>query len=404
MRYIILFISLTLSAIGTDKPNVILILADDLGYSGLNCYGGQFLETPNIDHLCKKGMKFTNGLAAYPTCKPSRAALLTGQYGSRTSVYRVVDRHTGLEDKIKFLVPPNKVVAHDKTIIPELFKKAGYTTAMFGKWHVSNNTDGHPSNHGFDEAIASAGAHYKFKSYPETNCPDDVSSTEFFTEKANDFMSRSLKNNKSFFLYMPYFMVHRPMHSKPEYIKHFQKKFGNTYEDEELPILAAMTKLLDDCVGSLMSKVKELGIEKDTLIIFTSDNGAFKEIYTGGLRGQKGDTYEGGIRVPYIFSWPGKIDAGSVTDERIIGVDIFPTLAEIIGQKTDQIMDGKSIKSLLTGEKQTLGKRTIACYFPKYSRLRKKLKSGLKAGRILFTKGTTNLSNILSMINMKCLI
>ena len=127
---------------------------------------------------------------------------------------------------------------------------------------------------------------------------------------------------------MPYYLVHRPMESKKEYIEHFQKKFGNTYEDEGLPILAAMTKLLDDCVGSLMSKIKELGIDKNTLIIFTSDNGAFKGIYTGGLRGSKGDTHEGGMRIP-IFSNRGKIKAGSKCNDRIIGVDIFPTLAEI---------------------------------------------------------------------------
>lgn len=378
--------SLILGAHSTEKPNVILILADDLGYSGLNCYGGKFLETPHIDQLCKKGMKFSNGLAAYPTCKPSRAALLTGQYGSRTSVYRVVDRHTGQENQIKYLVPANKVVAHEKTMISEVFKKAGYTTAMFGKWHVSNNTDGHPREHGFDEAIASSGNHYEFKSYPQIKCAKELSSAEYFTEKANSFMAQASAAEKPFFLYMPYYLVHRPMESKKEYIEHFKKKFGPNCEDEELPILAAMTKLLDDCVGSLTAKVQELGIEENTLIIFTSDNGAFKDLYTGGLRGSKGDTYEGGMRVPYIFSWPGKIKAGSQCDDRIIGVDLFPTLVEIISGNVTQPMDGQSLLPLLKGQ-SNLEKRPLICYFPKYARLSKKTNKWAQSWRNVIYEG-----------------
>ena len=181
-------------------------------------------------------MKFTNGLAAYPTGKPSRAALLSGQYGPRTGVYRVSDKHKGFEEKVKYVVPENGVVKLEKTIIPELFKKAGYKTAMFGKWHVSDNNEGHPLKHGFDEAIVSAKSHYKFETVPKVDTPEGSNSAEFFTDKANDFIENSVKEQKPFFLYMPYYLVHRPLETKKEYIEHFASAKDISF-DEAVDIL-----------------------------------------------------------------------------------------------------------------------------------------------------------------------
>ena len=368
-------------AVFADKPNVILIVADDMGSKGLACFGGKYLETPNLDKLCQQGMKFTDGLSCYPTCKPSRAAILSGQYGSRTGVHRVSDKHKGLEQFVKYKVPENGVLKTETIIIPELFKRAGYTTAMFGKWHVSNNGDGHPKNHGFDEAIVSAGAHYKFQSVPQIDVPESISSAEVFTDKAEEFMEKAVKENKPFFLYMPYFLVHRPMTTKKEYIEYFKKKMGDEVEDDEIPILAGMTKLLDECCGRLFSKINSLGIEDNTLIIFTSDNGAFKSIYNGELNGQKGDTYEGGLQVPYIFKWKGKIKSGTQANDRITGVDLFPTFLDLLKLETEQLIDGISLLPLLSGEQNTLLARPVICHFPKYARYSQKSQKWIKSWR-----------------------
>jgi len=361
-----------------DQPNVIFILADDLGYAGLHCFGNEWLETPNIDKLCAEGMKFTNGLAAYPTCQPSRMALISGQYGPRTGGYRVSEKHKGFENLIKYIVPEKKSLALDKITIAECFKKAGYSTAMYGKWHVGNHSDGHPTKHGFDEAIAATG-HYKAKSSePPIKLPKGVSAEELFTDKAVAFMSKAHKEEKPFFLYMPYYLVHKPLESKPEYIKHFKEKMKDIKlrdkHVDETPIVAAMTKLLDDCVGELMAKVQKLGLKKDTIILFTSDNGSYNVDFTGEHRGKKGDTYEGGLKVPYIFTWPGKIKAGSVCDERIIGVDVYPTLLDLAGipRPEKYPLDGENLAPLLLGQKTKLPERRVFCFYPKYAQFKEK--------------------------------
>jgi len=361
------------------RPNVLLILADDLGIGGLHCYGTEYLETPNIDSLAAEGMMFTNGLAAFPTCKPSRAALLTGQYSPRTGVYRVVDRHTGQEDKIKFLVPPNEDVSLEKRLINQSFKEAGYSTAAFGKWHISNPRKEHPTQYGFDRAIESSGGHYNAKSVPEVDLPDGIAIEEFLTDRAIEFMSDSVWADKPFFLYMPYFLIHRPLEAKTEYIKHFEKKLSEYKligkNVDEMPTIAAMTRMLDDEVGRLLDTLEELQIENDTIILFASDNGSFNENLVGTFRGQKGQTYEGGLRVPYLFKWRNRIRAGSRSDERIIGVDIYPTLLRLANLElpVNYPLDGYDLSSLLLGDTDTISTRSVFCYFPKYTRYNQKM-------------------------------
>jgi arylsulfatase A-like enzyme len=361
-----------------DRPNVLFILADDLGYGGLHCYGTDYLETPNIDRLASEGMKFTNGLAAYPTCKPSRAALLTGQYAPRTGVYRVVDRHTGQEDKIKFLVPPNEDVSTGKILINEPFQKAGYATAAYGKWHISNPAKEHPTQYGFDEAIESHGGHFNAKTVPEIELPEGTLVEEVLTSRAIEFIEKSAKKEQPFFLYMPYFLVHGPQEAHESDIQYFKEKLANVEltgnNTDRLPIVAAMTRELDKQVGRLLDAIKSLGLEDDTIVIFASDNGAYDENLVGDFRGQKGQVYEGGMRVPYIFKWQNRIKANSANDNRIIGVDLYPTLlslAEINAPKNYPI-DGYDLSSLLLGRTQEIPTRSIFCYFPKYARYNEK--------------------------------
>jgi len=370
--------STTLHA-AADRPNVLFILADDMGAGGLHCYGTDWLETPNIDRLYSQGMHFSDGLAAYPTCQPSRMALLSGQYGPRTGGYRVSQKHKGHEDKIKYIVPEKSDLALEKITLAECFQGAGYATAMYGKWHVGNYTTTHPTKQGFDEAVAYTG-HYKIHAVPDVELPQGVCAAEYFTETAKDFIKKSHTADKPFFLYMPYYLVHKPLEAKPEYIKHFKNKLKdmkfNDKHAADIPTIAAMTKMLDDCVGELLAELDELGIAENTIVIFTSDNGSYNIDLTGPFRGQKGDTYEGGLRVPYIFKWPGRIAAGSSSDERIIGVDIYPTLLSLAGIAAPKSypLDGADLAPVLSGKSESLPKRKVFCFYPKYAQF--KAKSG----------------------------
>jgi arylsulfatase A-like enzyme len=364
-----------------DQPNVVFILADDLGYGGLHCYGTDWLETPNIDRLAKEGMKFTNGYSSHPTCQPSRIAILSGQNAPRTGGYRVVDHHRGKEHLIKYIVPKLTGLAREKITFAECFKEAGYTTAMYGKWHAGNyRKDLHPRFHGFDEAYE-CNSHYDAKrSDPPIELPEGMDSSEYYTGKAVAFMTKAHRNKTPFFLYMPYYLVHAPFETRQDYIDHFQKKLkGMTFIDrkpERVPVVAAMTKHLDDCVGRLLAALTELGVEKDTIVVFTSDNGSYSPDLVGGFRGQKGDVYEGGLKVPYIFKWPTRIKPGSESAERITHVDLYPTFLDLAGvdRAAAHPLDGEILTSLLTGKGDALPKRSIVCYYPKYAQYSEKSK------------------------------
>ena len=362
------------------KPNVIFILADDLGINGLHCYGNDWLETPNIDKLYSEGMHFTDGIAAYPTCQPSRMALLSGQYGPRTGGYRVSEKHKGFEKFIKYIVPEKSYLALDKITIAECFKSAGYTTAMWGKWHVGNETTTHPSKQGFDEGVSSTGHYTLQHPAPPVKLPKGMCAEEYFTDLAVDFMKKAHDSNKSFFVYMPYYFVHKPLEAKKEYIEYFKKKLkdiGFKSKDkhpDETPVIAAMTKQLDACIGKLVDSVKDMGIQDNTIILFTSDNGSYNYDFTGKTRGRKGDTYEGGMKVPYIFVWPGKIKAGSVCDDRIIGVDVYPTLLGLAGipRPADYPLDGEDLTPVLLSKETKLPERRVYCFYPKYAQYKPK--------------------------------
>jgi arylsulfatase A-like enzyme len=377
IRRIIGILAFSLMAVASawaGQPNVIFILADDLGIGGLHCYGTEYLETPHLDRLRSEGMKFSNGLAAYPTCKPSRAALLTGQYGPRTGVYRVKDNY-GQEEKARWVIPDNGVVEPTKFTLGQAFKKAGYATAMYGKWHVSNHNQTHPNPHyGYDEAFVSSGAHYNAVSIPPVDLPKDTMIEKIFTDQAMGFMEKSVAAEKPFFIYMPYFLVHGPAEARADYIQHFEEKLKDVdleeIGDKSHATVAAMTKMLDEYCGQLIDKVNELGIDEDTIILFTSDNGSYDANLTGGYRGTKGDTYDGGLRVPYLFKWKGNIQPNSVSEERIIGVDVYPTLLGLAGidKPMDHVLDGVDLTPLLTGKVEQLASRNVYCFYPKYVR------------------------------------
>lgn len=359
------------------KPNVVFILADDLGYTDVACYGSKYYETPNIDRMASQGVRFTDGYTCGPNCQPTRAALMSGQYGPRTGVYTVgnIDRFNW---RSRSLRPVNNVteLPLSRTTVAQAMKSAGYVTGMFGKWHLGNNGPHHPGKRGFDEAIVADGRHFDFPTNPETDYPPGIYLADFLTDKAVDFIRRH--KEKPFFLYLPHFAVHTPHQAKADGIARFKDKppVGGHHD----PTYAAMIASVDESVGRILALLDELRLSENTLVVFSSDNGGVGGYRREGLthagdatdnaplRGGKGMLYEGGVRVPYIFRWPGRIKPGSSCDQPINSVDLYPTLLELASARppADQPLDGTSYLGLLTGTKAPVPDRAVYWHFPGY--------------------------------------
>ncbi len=366
------------SAETKSKPNIVFILADDLGYTDAGCYGSKYYETPNIDRLAKQGIRFTDGHVSAANCQPSRAALMSGQYSPRTGVYTVggIDRFNWQSRPLR---PVDNVtqLPLDKITIADRLKKAGYVTGMFGKWHLGNDEKHHPSKRGFDEAIESSGVHFDFKTDPPTEYPKGEYLADFLTDKAVDFIDRH--KSEPFFLYLPHFAVHTPLQAKKELIEKFKDK--PPVGGHNNPTYAAMIKSVDESVGRVLAALDKAGVAENTLVIFSSDNGGVGGYHREGisshqdvtdnapLRGGKGMFYEGGHREPYIFRWPAKIPAGTTSDQTIVGVDFYPTMLEVAGEKVskDYTLDGISyLKVLTSGGKATVKRDAVYWHFPGY--------------------------------------
>ena len=381
MRYLLL----TLAALGfasrltaAEKPNVVFVLADDLGWTDLGCQGSKFYETPNIDRLAKDGVRFTSGYTCGPNCQPTRAALMSGQYGPRTGVYTVggTDR---FDTSRRPLVPVENVtqLPLDKVTLAQAMKKAGYATALFGKWHLGQQGKHHPSARGFDEAVTSMGKHFDFDTQPKVDYPKGVYLADWLTDKSLAFIEKN--KGRPFFLCLHHFAVHAPHQAKPDLIAQFKGKPGvGGHRD---PTYAAMIASVDESVGRVVAKLAELGLADNTLVIFTSDNGGVGGYVEAGvkategitnnapLRGGKGMLYEGGVRVPWIAKWPGRVKPGTTCDAPVISVDLYPTLLDVAGAKPDPgyTLDGTSITPLLVGGgEQAQARNPLYWHFPGY--------------------------------------
>ena len=361
-----------------DKPNIVYIMADDLGYTDPACFGSKYYETPNIDNLASQGMRFLNGYSCGPNCQPTRAALMSGQYGPRTGIYTVgnIDRFDWQSRPLK---PVENVVELPlkKITLADSLKSNGYKTALFGKWHLGQQGEHHPSKRGFDEAIVSMGKHYDFVTMPKVEYPQGTYLADFLTNKAVNFINQN--KEKPFFLCVHHFGVHSPYEAKKELIERFQKKQGVGGHNN--PTYAAMLFSVDESVGRILKTLDDLNLSKNTLVIFTSDNGGVggyvrEGIRQGGdktdntpLRGGKGMLYEGGIRVPYIFRMPGTINAGTTSNTPICSVDLYPTLHEFSKSELPKNykLDGESYFSQLQGDTSKSFKRSdIFWHFPGY--------------------------------------
>lgn len=366
------------AAHAASKPNIIFILADDLGYTDLGCYGSKYYESPNIDRMALEGLRFTAGYTAGPNCQPTRAALLTGQYMPRTGVYTVgsIDRFNWQSRPLR---PVDNVarLSLEKVTLADSLKKAGYVTGMFGKWHLGNDGPHHPGKRGFDEAIESSGVHFDFKTDPKVEYPKGTYLADFLTDKAVDFIRRH--KDKPFFLYLPHFAVHGPIQAKAELIERFRDK--EPVGGHRDPTYAAMIQSVDESVGRILGLLDELKLAENTLVIFSSDNGGVGGYVRAGikkdegitdnapLRGGKGMLYEGGIRVPYIARWPGEIPKGTTSEQPITSVDLYPTLLEVAGAAPPEKhpLDGESyLKVLTSGGKSALKREAVYWHFPGY--------------------------------------
>ena len=382
--FVIILFSL-LSVIGgraqTDRPNIVLIYADDVGWTGLGCFGSRYYETPNLDKLAEGGMRFTRGYAAACVCAPARASLMSGQYSSRHGTYRVSNNQKKKDAKIwlyKAIQPENLPFSEKIVTMAEALKAGGYVTGMFGKWHIK---PGMPGVHGFDSWIVSSGRHFHFRTSPEYQVSDSVYLTDFMADHAIDFIQRN--RDTTFFLYLPDFLVHKPHEAKQWLIKKYEgKKPVSGHHD---PVYAAMTESLDHTVGRIYHTLDSLGLLGNTLIVFTSDNGAMARTQNGKLtpksytsnlplRDGKGLMYEGGIRVPYIFYWKGKIPPGTVNKNPITALDLYPTFLDVAGipKPAHQTLDGTSIKKCLFDPAVRLPERPLYWHYPNYGPARVK--------------------------------
>lgn len=361
------------AAIGAErKPNIVFILADDLGWTDLGCMGSKYYETPHIDRLASQGTKFLNHHHCQ-NCTPTRAALMSGQYPPRTGVYTVGSLERGKAEHRRMAVPQNQTdLPLDRRTIADQLKAAGYATAMFGKWHIGQQGQYHPAQRGFDEAIVSMGRHFNFVTHPPVTYPPGTYLADFLTDKAVDFITRH--KDKPFFLYLPHFAVHTPHEAKKDLFARFKDKApAGGHRD---PTYAAMIYSVDESVGRVMARLDELKLADDTIVIFSSDNGGvggYEEIGGKGitsnapLRGGKGMLYEGGVRVPFIVRWPGNTRPGTTCNEPTIHVDVYATLLELAGApKPPQTLDGESMVALFKDPAAKLKRDAIYTHFPGY--------------------------------------
>lgn len=353
-------------------PNILLIYIDDLGWKDVSYMGSKYYETPNVDKLAASGVVFMQAYSNGPSCAPSRACLMSGQYGPRHGVYMVGRADRGNKKLQKLIPTPNgRTLRPDIITMAEALKAAGYRTAHMGKWHLGNEPKLGPKAQGFDVNIAgsmsgmpkSYFSPYKMRELPDG--PEGEYLTDRLTEEAVKFMTAN--KDRPFFLYLPHYAVHVPLEAKARMIARYKSKAPDGKQNN--PIYAAMIESVDQGVGRLMAALGELKIADNTVVVFYSDNGGQLGITEQKpLRAGKGHLYEGGIRVPMAIRWPGVTQAGRKCDVPVIGTDLYPTFLAMAGAaKPDgHVLDGQSIVPLLKSDDGKLKRDAIFWHFPCY--------------------------------------
>lgn len=406
------------------KPNIVFILADDLGYSDLGCYGSTFYETPNLDRLAKQGVRFSDSYAACPVSSPTRASIMTGKYPVRTGITdwipgRQATNSGSPEDKLLAL-PFNLKLDLEEVTIAEILKKHGYTTMISGKWHLGEDSLYWPENQGFDfnaggfskgAPVLNKKANGYFSPYGNPRLKDGPEG-EYLTDRQTDEAIKFIEKNrkKPFFLYLSYYAVHNPMQAKEEHTRKFMIKadsaglsgiepftrekywirpeMSSNYKERVIqsnPVYAGMIYSMDENIGRVISKLEELNIDTETIIFFTSDNGGLSTsegspTCNAPLRAGKGWLYEGGIRVPLIVKYPGKGNPGTIISSPVSSVDFLPTILEMCRIKEiPEGIDGISFLKLF--EKDEMPDRPLFWHYPHYSNQGVEPGSAVRLGR-----------------------
>ncbi len=369
-----------------SKPNIIYILADDLGYNELGCYGQEWIKTPNIDRIANEGMKFTQHYCGQAVCAPSRCVLMTGKHTGHSYVRNNGDPKNlqHLKEKFGWEFPGQNPIPDSEVTIAELLKEQGYATGAMGKWGLGHfGTTGDPNKQGFDLFYGFNCQRHAHNHYPKFLWRNDKKeilpgndrtlegktfSQDKFTEVALEFIDQN--KSKPFFLYLPFAIPHLSIQVTDESLNEYKGKIPEAdyvhkgYLKHPFPRAgyAAMITHMDRDIGKIMARVKELGLDDNTMIVFASDNGPtydrlggsdsdfFKS--AGKMKGLKGSLYEGGIRVPMVARWPGKIKAGTSTDHISAFWDIMPTICDIVGIEPPKDIDGISLAPTLLGKKE----------------------------------------------------
>lgn len=372
-----------------QKPNILFILADDMGYMDSSLYGSQYYETPNIDRLARKGMMFTNAYAASPLCSPTRASIMTGKYPNRLKITTPACHLPPLPENQPLM--PKTAPSNQKMLTPEsrrylplkeytigeAFREAGYKTGFIGKWHLGLHQKYWPQQQGFEFDLGSPhpGPPSYFSPYHIETIPDGPQG-EYITDRLTDEALAYLEKhqNEPFMLCLWHFAVHAPFQAKGDITEKYRDKIDPRGK-QNCAVMASMVQGLDESVGHVMAKLDELNLADNTIIVFVSDNGGnmYDEVEgspptnNAPLRGGKGNSYEGGCRVPCLIVWPGVTKPGSKCEEVITTIDFYPTLLQMakINPNPAQILDGVSIVPLLKGRSK-LHREAIFCHFPHY--------------------------------------
>lgn len=402
-----------------DTRNAVVFLVDDLGWTDLACFGSDFYETPNIDRLAEEGIKFTNAYAACTVCSPTRAALLTGQNPARLRVTDFIPGHPFVNTPLT--IPDwTKVLEHRHQTIPELLKPAGYQSVHLGKWHLTHRDRGgkggtdnpdpefYPEAHGFDinvggnehgappsyfwpygkgKTIEARKDNTIFQTLP-TGGKEGEYLTDRLTDEGVTVLDTFHKNGKPFFVYFSFYNVHTPLMGRPDLVAKYEKKLKENPGTKHNNLkYAAMVESVDEAVGKILTKLKDIGADDNTLVIFTSDNGGLKPQATDNLplRQGKGGIYEGGVRVPTIIRWPGAKSAGQEVDQPIITMDFLPTIMDALEVPypsgfDKQLLVGVSLLPLLKNPETDLNRESIYWHYPHYHSMGAQPYSAIRSG------------------------
>jgi arylsulfatase A-like enzyme len=357
-RILVALIGLTFAAFTASaaKPNILFILADDLGWKDTGCGGSDFYETPNIDRLARQSLSFTAAYSGGANCQPSRGCLMSGQYTPRHGIYAVKTTVRGPVNLMRLVAIPNQSqLAPEKVTVAEALKAAGYATGIFGKWHLGEKAS-HPRNQGFDVVT-------DLFSHGGNGVNENPKSVYSITKAAGEFMEKN--QDRPFFAYVAHHAIHGPLQAQAATWEKFKAKTPGQQHTNTL--YAACTSELDEGVGILLKKLADLGLEEKTLVVFTSDNGGTTDSSQSPLRCNKGSYYEGGLRVPLMVRWPGIIQPGTRCDAPVINLDFYPTFLEITGAAPpkDTPLDGESLLPLFKGG-ASLKRSAIFWHMPGY--------------------------------------